>query len=80
VAGPGPRRWNPDAIVEDYLLRDEVVKLDASRSFKSWVVDQTVWILLAMTAFVVLATIGSDASIGLGVLAVLALGAYLLFD
>ncbi len=80
MAGPGPRRWNPDAIVEDYLLRDEVVKLDASRSFKSWVVDQTVWILLAMTAFVVLATIGSDASIGLGVLAVLALGAYLLFD
>ena len=45
-----PRRWNPDAIVEDYLLRDEEVKLDATRSFRSWLVDQTVWLLLGVAS------------------------------
>lgn len=80
MAGPAPRRWNPEEIVKDYVLRDEVVKLNVSRSFKSWLVDQTVWILLAVTAFVVLATVGSDVSIGLGMLVLLGVGAFLTWD
>jgi uncharacterized membrane protein YdbT with pleckstrin-like domain len=80
VAGPAPRRWNPEEIVKDYVLRDEVVKLNVSRSFKSWLVDQTVWILLAFTAFVVLATIGTDLTIALGVLVLAVAGVGLTWD
>lgn len=74
------RRWNPDAIVQDYLLRDEVVKLDVSRSFKSWLLEQVVWIAIGLAVFVGLATVGTDASIGLGMLVLVALGAFLTFD
>ena len=75
-----PRRWNPDAIVEDYLLRDEEVKRDATRSFRSWLVDQTVWLLLGVAAFLVLATVGSDVTITLGVGVLAVVGAWLTFD
>ncbi|MCC6184106.1 MAG: PH domain-containing protein [Microthrixaceae bacterium] len=75
-----PRRWNPDAIVEDYLLRDEEVQLDATRSFRSWLVDQTVWLLLGVAAFLVLATVGSDVTITLGVGVLAVVGAWLTFD
>ncbi len=74
------RSWNPDDIVDGYLLRDEVVKLDVSRSFKSWLVDQTVWIVLGLISFVVLATIGTDASIVVGLLIVLGVGGFLTVD
>lgn len=75
-----PRRWNPDAIVEDYLLRDEEVKLDATRSFRSWLVDQTVWLLLGVAAFLALATVGSDVTITLGAGVLAVVGAWLTFD
>ena len=74
------RSWNPDEIVDGYLLRDEVVKLDVSRSFKSWMVDQTIWVTLGLISFVVLATVGSDAAIALGTVIIVALGAFLTVD
>ncbi len=74
------RRWDPDRIVDDYLLRDEVVKLDVTRSFKSWVIEQALWIGLALVAFVVLATIGSDATLAIGLALLVGLGGYLVLD
>jgi uncharacterized membrane protein YdbT with pleckstrin-like domain len=74
------RRWNPDAIVDSYLLRDETVKLDVTRSFKSWLIDQTLWVLLAATSFVVLAAVGSDVAILIGTLVLVAIGGVLMAD
>lgn len=74
------RRWDPDQIVEDYLLRDEVVKLDVTRSYKSWVIEQAIWIAVGLTVFVVLATIGSDAAIGVAMVVLVGLCVYLVVD
>ncbi|UDY37330.1 PH domain-containing protein [Dermatobacter hominis] len=80
MSGPTPRRWNPEEIVKDYVLRDEVVKLNVSRSFKSWLADQTIWLLIAVTVFLVFATVGSDVSIGLGLLVLVGAGGFLTWD
>lgn len=74
------RRWDPDQIVEDYLLDDEVVKLDVTRSFKSWVIEQLLWIGIGLSVFVVLATVGTDAAIGLGMVVLVGLCIYLAVD
>ncbi|MBS1838241.1 MAG: hypothetical protein JST64_11175, partial [Actinobacteria bacterium] len=60
-----PRRWNPDRIVDDYLVGDEVVKLETTRSFRSWLMEQALVVVVGLVAFLVLATIGTDLTIAL---------------
>ncbi len=75
-----PRRWNPDQIVDDYLVGDEVVKLETTRSFKSWLIEKAWVVIVGVGVFLVLATIGTDLTIGLSLVALLVLVAYMAVD
>lgn len=75
-----PRRWNPELIVDDYLVGDETVKLETTRSFKSWLIERSVVIGIGVVVFLVLVTIGTDVSIGGGVVVGLLVGAFLTAD
>lgn len=75
-----PRRWNPDQIVDDYLVGDEVVKLESTRSFKSWLIDKAIVIGVGVVVFLALATVGSDLSIWFGIVVLGGVTAYLCVD
>ena len=75
--GRVPRSWPPDDIVRDYLVRGEHVVLEETRSLRSWVIDQSLVIAVGLGAFLLLSSLGDDRAVGLGFLAVLAVGAYL---
>lgn len=78
--GRAPRRWSPDAIVEDYLVGDEVVKFRSTRSLSSWLMEKAFVIVVALVVFLVLATVGTDLSIGAGFVLLIAVVAYLALD
>lgn len=78
--GRAPRRWSPDRIVEDYLVGDEVVKFRSTRSLSSWFMEKAFVIVVALVVFLVLATVGTDLSIGAGFVLLLAVVAYLALD
>lgn len=75
-----PRRWNPDQIVDDYLVGDEVVKLETTRSFRSWLIERTVVIVIGVAVFLLMATLGTDLTIGLGILVLAVVCAFLAVD
>lgn len=75
-----PRRWNPDEIVDDYLVGDEVVKLETTRSFRSWLIERTVVIVIGVAVFLLMATLGTDLTIGLGILVLAVVCAFLAVD
>jgi hypothetical protein len=75
--GRVPRSWHPDDIVRDYLVRGEKVVLEETRSLRSWMLDQALLITLATIVFLGLSAMGSDWSIGLGVLVLFGAGCFL---
>lgn len=75
--GRAPRHWHPQAIVADYLVRGETVILEEHRSIRAWFIDQVLVIGVGLIVFVLLASVGSDWSIGLGFLVVVAVATYL---
>lgn len=69
-----PRGWHPDDIVAGYLVADERVVLEETRSVRGFLVGQIVWIVLGLVlAVLVVQTLGSVAG-PLAVLGLVALG------
>ncbi len=68
--GRAPRGWHPDDIVRGYLVPDERVVLEETRSIRGFLVGQIIWIVLAVVlSLFVVGTLGS----GVAVLVVLCL-------
>lgn len=55
-----PRGWHPDDIVAGYLVPDERVVLEETRSVRGFLVGQIVWIVLGLVlSSILVATVGS---------------------
>lgn len=52
--GRAPRGWHPDDIVAGYLVPDERVVLEETRSVRGFLVGQLVWIVLGVVVSAVL--------------------------
>lgn len=70
-----PRGWHPDDIVAGYLVPDERVVLEETRSVRGFLVGQLVWIVLAVVVSAMLLSAFGDAAAGIVVLALGVLGA-----
>ncbi len=71
--GRAARGWHPDDIVDGYLVPDERVVLEETRSVRGFLVGQTVWMVLGLLVAVLLVqTLGSAgatvATVGLAAL------------
>ena len=73
AAARAPRGWHPEDIVEGYLLPDESVILEETRSVRGFLTGQLVWIVPALVVSVVLLS-----SFGAGVTALVLPGLTLL--
>ena len=71
------RGWHPDTIVSAYLVPGERVVLEETRSVRGFLLNQLVWIVLAVIGLVVVASLGQAAVTALGVLGLAAFGVYL---
>jgi len=64
ASGRAPRGWHPKDIVESYLMDDERVVLEETRSVRGFLVGQSVWVVLALIlAWVLVAMFGSAGAI-----------------
>ncbi|MHB1137324.1 MAG: PH domain-containing protein [Microthrixaceae bacterium] len=71
------RGWHPDTIVAAYLVPGERVVLEETRSVRGFLLNQVVWIVLAVVGLAVVATLGQAAVTALGVVALGVFAAYL---
>jgi hypothetical protein len=70
-----PRGWHPDDIVAGYLVPNERVVLEETRSVRGFLVGQIVWIVLALVLAVLLTSTLGSAVAGLVVVGLVVLGA-----
>lgn len=73
--GRAPRGWHPDDIVAGYLVPDERVVLEETRSVRGFLVGQLVWIVLGVVLSALLLSALGPAVTPLIVVGLFALGA-----
>jgi uncharacterized membrane protein YdbT with pleckstrin-like domain len=73
--GRAPRGWHPDDIVAGYLVPQERVVLEETRSVRGFLVGQTVWIVLGLLVAVLMLQMLGSVVAPLVVVALGALGA-----
>lgn len=71
------RGWHPDTIVAAYLVPDELVVLEETRSVRGFLLNQIVWIVLAVAAAALITSLGQELLTGLAFLGFAAFIAYL---
>jgi hypothetical protein len=71
------RGWHPDTIVAAYLVPGERVVLEETRSVRGFLLNQIVWIVLALVVLVLVATLGQPALMALGLVGLVAFAVYL---
>ena len=59
------RGWVPSRIVRPYLVSGEVVRLDESRSWRGFLINQLHWVVLALVIEILIATLGVGVLTGL---------------
>lgn len=69
-----PRGWHPDDIVAGYLVPDERVVLEETRSVRGFLVGQVVWLVVALVIASLAVQMLGTAGMGLAVVGLLALG------
>jgi uncharacterized membrane protein YdbT with pleckstrin-like domain len=79
VGGHGrvPRSWHPETIAHDYLVRGERIVLEESRSVRAWIIDQSLVIVAGLALFLLLSSMGSDLSIGIGAVVLVLVAGFL---
>jgi uncharacterized membrane protein YdbT with pleckstrin-like domain len=73
--GRAPRGWHPDDIVAGYLVPDERVVLEETRSVRGFLVGQLVWIVLGVVVSALLLSAMGAVVAPLVVIGLFALGA-----
>ncbi|CAN5713551.1 hypothetical protein BH10ACT3_BH10ACT3_13340 [soil metagenome] len=68
--GRASRGWHPDTIVAAYLVADERVVLEETRSVRGFLLNQIIWIVLALVGAVIITAVagtpgGAIATVGL---------------
>lgn len=71
------RGWVPSRIVGPYLVSGEHVRLDESRSWRGFLINQLHWVVLALIVEVVIASLGLDPLTWLSTLVLAAFFAFL---
>jgi uncharacterized membrane protein YdbT with pleckstrin-like domain len=71
------RGWVPSRIVRPYLVRGEIVRLDESRSWRGFLINQLHWVALAVLLEILIATLGVGALTGLSTMVLAAFFAFL---
>ncbi len=75
-----PRGWHPERIVEAYLVPDERVVLEETRSVRGFLMAQAPWLVLVVVAVGVVASLEQPALTGLALLAAFGIAGYLAFE
>lgn len=71
------RGWHPDTIVAAYLVPDELVVLEETRSVRGFLLNQIVWIVLALAAAALITSLGQALFTSVAFLGIAAFTAYL---
>ncbi len=77
--GRAPRGWHPDDIVASYLVADERVVLEETRSVRGFLVGQSIWMVLALVVAWVLVAVFGSAGLNLSMVGLVVLGAVIAF-
>jgi Bacterial PH domain len=71
------RGWHPETIVAAYLVPDELVVLEETRSVRGFLLNQIVWIVLALAAAALISSFGQAVLVALSFLGLVAFAVYL---